>query len=72
MQSLVVDINLPREEYLRIYHTYIRNVKTTARNGQTVLFPVGVLKPFVTTLGVQGTFRLSFTEDKKFSGIEQM
>jgi len=72
MQSLIVDIYLPREKYLLIYQTYIRQVKTVARNGQSVRFPVSVLQPYVTASGVQGTFRLSFTEARKFTGIEQL
>ena len=72
MQSLVVDINLPREQYMLIYQTYIRQVKTVARNGQTVRFPVNVLQPFVTANGVLGTFRLFFNESNKFTGIEQL
>jgi len=72
MKSLVVDINLPREKYLMIYQTYIRQVKAYTRSGQSVLFPVSILQPFVTESGVQGTFRLLYDDNNKFSKVEQL
>ena len=72
MQSLVVDINLPRDRYLTIYHTYVRQVRAIARDGQSVRFPISVLQPFVTTEGVHGTFLLRFDESNKFKGIERL
>ena len=72
MQSLVVDINLSRDKYLLVYQTYIRQVRAYARNGQTVLFPVSILQPFVTESGVHGTFRLIYDDDNKFLTVERL
>ena len=72
MQSLIIDIALPREEYLRVYKSFVRQVKTVARNGQSVRFPVSVLQPYVSANGIYGTFQLHFDEDNKFKGIERL
>lgn len=70
MPSLIVDIRLPREEYLKCYQSYIRQVRAVARTGESVRFPINVLQPYLTHTGVQGSFRLSFSEENKFVGIE--
>lgn len=72
MGVLILDLVMPREQYLSLYTSYIRQVKATARNGQTVRFPVGVLQPFVTQEGVRGTFRLHFDANNKFVAMERM
>ena len=80
MQQLTVDIALGREQYLEqylelyleLYRGYIRQVQALARNGQVVRFPVGVLVPFVTGLGVHGTFRLHFDAMHRFRRIERL
>ncbi|MBV1879629.1 MAG: DUF2835 domain-containing protein [Pseudomonadales bacterium] len=72
MKSLVVDISLPRAEYLKVYESYIKSVRAIAQNGQTVRFPVSVLKPYVTPEGIHGTFRLIFDAEHKFSRVERL
>ena len=72
MQQLTVDIALSREQYLELYRGYIRQVQALARNGQVVRFPVGVLVPFVTDMGVHGTFCLRFDANHRFQGIERL
>lgn len=69
MRSLIIDIHLPRDEYLRVYQDYIRQVKAVARSGETVRFPVNVLQKFVGEEGVRGTFELYFDNDNKFVEI---
>ena len=72
MGSLIVDIRLPRDEYLKVYQSYVRQVRAVARSGESVRFPISVLQPFLTHEGVTGSFRLSFDSDHKFIGIEQI
>jgi hypothetical protein len=72
MGSLVVDISLPREQYLQVYQSYVRQVKAVARNGQTVRFPISVLQPFLTHNGIHGSFELTFDSDNKFTGIAEL
>ncbi|MFT7132800.1 MAG: hypothetical protein ACI81O_001512 [Cyclobacteriaceae bacterium] len=72
MDALIIDISMPREQYLTLYTTYIKNVRCVARTGQSVLFPVSVLKPFVTREGIHGTFCLRFDSDKKFRSLQRV
>jgi hypothetical protein len=72
MGVLIIDLNMPREQYLTLYTTYIRQVRCVARSGQSVLFPVSVLKPFVTLEGVRGSFCLHFDSNNKFKSIERL
>jgi hypothetical protein len=72
MPSIIVDISLPKEQYLKVYQSYIRQVKAVARNGKTVRFPINVLKPFLGHQGIHGTCQLSFDDDNKFTGIEEL
>lgn len=72
MPALIVDINLPREEYLKVYQSYVRQVRGVARSGESVRFPISVLQPYLTHTGVQGSFRLSFDQQNKFVGIERL
>ena len=70
MSSLIVDISLPKEEYLKVYQSYVRQVRAVARSGESVRFPINILQPYLTHTGVQGSFRLSFDDQHKFVGIE--
>ena len=70
MGVLIVDIRLPRDEYLKVYQSYVRQVRAVARSGESVRFPINVLQPFLTHTGIEGSFRLSFDSDHKFVGIE--
>ena len=72
MPSLVVEISLPREQYLQVYQSYIRQVKAIARNGRSVRFPIVVLKPYLTHNGIHGTFELTFDDNNKFIGIQAL
>lgn len=70
MPSLIVDIRLPRDEYLKVYQSYVRQVRAVARSGESVRFPISVLQPFLTHTGVSGSFQLIFDDQNKFVGIE--
>jgi hypothetical protein len=72
MDTLIIDLSMPREQYLTLYTKYIRNVRCVARSGQSVLFPASVLKPFVTREGVHGTFCLRFDSNNKLRAFERL
>jgi hypothetical protein len=72
MRSLIIDIRITREEYLRVYQDYIRQVKAVARTGESVRFPVTVLQPFVSSDGVRGSFELYFDKSNKFVEIVRL
>lgn len=55
---LVVDLDIPAEEYLRYYEGGARVVLARARDGRTVQFPANLLRRFVAHDGVHGSFML--------------
>lgn len=70
MPDIVVSLNIPAEEYVRLYTGTVRDVQTHARNGQSVRFPAAILRPFVTRAGVHGDFRIRFDAQGKFVAID--
>jgi len=72
VNKLIIDLEISREKYLTLYKGYIKHVKAVARNGQSVLFPVKVLQPFVTHEGIRGTFCILYDADNKFKAIERL
>lgn len=72
MPSLIVDIALPREEYLKVYQSFVRQVRAVARSGESVRFPVTVLQPYLTHEGVRGSFELHFDADNKYIDIRRL
>lgn len=72
MPAVVVSLNIPREEYLRVYQGAARSVLAWDSLGRKISFPVNVLQPFVSHEGVQGKFRLEFDEQNRFVAIKRI
>lgn len=72
MPAVVVSLNIPREEYLRVYQGTARSVLAWDSLGRKISFPVNVLQPFVSHEGVQGKFRLEFDEQNRFVAIKRI
>lgn len=72
MASLIVDIHLPKEEYLKVYQSYVRQVRAVARSGESVRFPVTVLQPFLGHDGIRGSFELHFDGNNKYVDIKKL
>lgn len=71
-KTLIVDIIIPTEEYLRHYQGQVSQVSCTARDGRRVRFPSKILQKFVTHEGIRGTFAIHFDEYHKFIGVDQI
>lgn len=71
-QSIVVDLRISADEWLRLYRGEALNVVARARDGRTVRFPAGILRPFVSHDGVYGSFMIEFSQDGKFSRVERL
>jgi hypothetical protein len=67
-----VALNIPREEYLRVYQGAARSVLALDSLGRKISFPVKVLQPFVCHEGVQGKFRLEFDDQNRFVSISRI
>ncbi|WP_428033619.1 DUF2835 domain-containing protein [Amphritea sp.] len=72
MQQIIVDISLTQEQYLAHYRQQVKDVVAVSRDGRRVRFPSALLQPYLLHNGVQGSFRICFTDAGKFSSIERL
>lgn len=72
MPAVVVALNIPRDEYLRVYQGTARSVLAWDSLGRKISFPVNILQPFISHEGVQGKFRLDFDDQNRFVAIQRI
>lgn len=72
MSSVIVDIFISAEEYLKWYGGAATEVYTTSRDGRSVRFPAKILQKYVGHEGIRGTFLISFDENQRFKKIERL
>lgn len=70
--SVVVDIHIAADEYLRWYAGSAHTVLATARDGRKVSFPAKILHKYVTHDGISGSFVICFSEDNRFLNIDRL
>lgn len=70
--TLVVDLHIGADEYVRHYSGAANVVVARARNGQTVKFPANILRPFVLHDGVHGAFSLLIDDRSKLLSIDRL
>lgn len=70
--TLIVDLYISAEDYLRHYQGSVRQVSCEARDGRRVRFPTAILQRFVTHNGIQGSFKLEVDDDFKLIGIRRI
>lgn len=71
-ESLIVDIVISADEFLRHYQGQVNQVSAVARDGRRVKFPSRILQPFITQQGISGTFAIRFDDKHKFVGIDRL
>jgi len=72
MSSLVVDILISAEEYLKWYGGAATQVYTQSRDGRSVSFPAKILQKYVGHDGIRGSFLITFDENMRFQRIERI
>jgi len=72
MQSIILDLYIPADEYVRLYQGSARTVHARSRDGRTIQFPAMILRQFLTHEGIQGTFEIQFDANHKFSGVRRL
>nr|WP_086932452.1 DUF2835 domain-containing protein [Agarilytica rhodophyticola] len=70
--SIIVDLNISAEEYLKLYQGSASSVLARSRDRRTIRFPAQVLRPFVTRDGVSGAFCIYFDKNMKFLRIDRV
>lgn len=70
-QTLLVDLDISPEDYLRHYKGSANKVICTARDGRKIQFPTGILQCFVTRDGIHGSFRLEIDDKHKLMSVSR-
>lgn len=71
-ESVIVDVVIHRDDWLRVYEGTARRVWVRARDGRSVVFPVRILQPWLEHDGVFGSFMIHYDGDGKFHSIERI
>ena len=70
--SLIVDLHISADEFLRHYRGSARQVTCRARDGRRVQFPTSILQRFVSHDGIHGSFRLELDDNNKLISVSQI
>lgn len=70
--DIVVTLDIPADEYVRVYQGTAKYVVARSQDGRTVRFPVNILQRFLTRDGIQGVFVLRHDANHKFVSIERL
>ena len=57
-EQFIVELAISTQELLKYYRGAASQISAVATDGQTILFPVTAIQPFVTHEGVFGRFQL--------------
>lgn len=71
MSRVQVDIALSSDE-LQLAYQGISQVSCVARDGRRIQFPVKILWPYITHVGVYGSFEIEFDGRRKFKEIRRL
>ena len=72
MHSIVVELKIYPEEFQRLYEGVAKDVHARTADGRRVRFPANILRPYVTHLGITGTFAIYFNDENRFHRIEKI
>jgi len=72
MTGLIVDINIPVDEYQKLYAGTVKDVYAVSRGGKRVRFPAKILVPYVDHCGISGSFFIEFNEEFRFKSIQKL
>tara|TARA_B100000035_G_C20792242_1_gene461711 strand:- start:379 stop:630 length:252 start_codon:yes stop_codon:yes gene_type:complete len=57
-EQYIVELAISKQELLKYYRGAASQISAVSADGQTILFPVTAIQPFVTYEGVFGRFQL--------------
>ncbi|MBL4635383.1 MAG: DUF2835 family protein [Kofleriaceae bacterium] len=71
IRKITIVLRISADEYLQFYRG-VRQVSARSTDGQQVVLPAKVLRPFVTHNGISGTFTFSVSAQGKLLDIRQV
>ena len=63
---------ISQQDFLLYYQGQVQNVRVRAENGKTIEMPASHFRPFVSSLGIRGRFRLTLQKNGKFVSLEKI
>jgi hypothetical protein len=72
MPSVIVELNLSREQLLLYYQGHVQQIEACSTEGKKILFPISLISSFVTHYGVQGKFAIYYNYTGKFETIVRL
>lgn len=70
--TLIVDLRISADEFLRHYRGSARHVSCHARDGRRVQFPTSILQRFVSHQGINGSFKLELDDNNKLIAVSRL
>ena len=71
MKKYWVNLQISREEYLKLYRGTASQVAATSIDGIALRFPASALKSFVSHDGVEGLFCITVDDNNKLLAIDR-
>ena len=71
MKNYEFHLGISADQYLAYYRGTVKHVIARCPDGLTIQFPAALLKPFVTSEGIRGTFVLSCGDDNKGAELKR-
>ena len=65
-------MNLSYTKCMDYYHGRYSSIQVTADSGKTIRFSANYLRPFISSLGIRGRFRLILSNENKFIRLERV
>lgn len=72
MPNLVLDIALPAAKLLAVYQGHANRILIKSREGTSVSLPAHHLRPFLTNVGVFGSFEMEFSSQGKLISLRRL
>lgn len=72
MLSLLFDISIPAQDYLRVYQGTANRVLIRSRDGRTLSLPARHLQPFLTHDGIYGSFIMEFNTQGQLLDLRRL
>lgn len=72
MLSLLFDISIPAQDYLRVYQGTANRVLIRSRDGRTISLPARHLQPFLSHDGIYGSFIMEFNAQGELLDLRRL
>ena len=72
MQEIIIDLHIPKDEWLKIYRGQTQLVRARSRDGRSIQFTANILSKYTTHDGIVGSFVVRFDHAGKFQSIHQL